>query len=96
MKEKAYRNDWEVLGFSPGLRGPGQRQLLLERLDDAARPEMHCETCDKHLERFKKALLTLKDTNPLLDRLLSKEAQARPSAEDLKEIWQNLGEGGDI
>jgi len=96
VTKKAYRNDWEVLGFPPGPTRASQRQLVLEPLDDAARPEMHCEVCHKHLELFENALLILRDTNPLLDRMLSKEAPARPSADDLKEIWQNWKDGANI
>jgi serine/threonine protein kinase len=87
MREMAYRSDWEVLGFSSGSRGNAQRQVTLHQLLETPRPPLPCENCGMHAEELERILRDLKDLNALLNRILSKDSQNRPTAEEIKALW---------
>jgi serine/threonine protein kinase len=92
MRELAYRNDWEFLGFLSGPREKGQRQVTLQQLLETSCPPRPYETCQMHSEEFEGILRDLTDLNLLLPRMLSKDLQNRPTADELKGLW-NRWEG---
>jgi hypothetical protein len=82
MRKKAFRSDFEAIGI-----GPCEEKEIEIRYRKIRNP-ISCQRCAKDLQDFTEQLKVLEDMNQILKRMLDREVRRRPSAQDLKIIWQ--------
>lgn len=86
MKKKAFRSDWDVRDWA---LSDAKKEI---EIGCSGSDGIRCENCQKTAQDFIAKQQILRDTNPLLNRMLAKEADKRPSARDLKIIWNEWEE----
>ena len=88
MRKKAFAGDLGVMGW---VLSAGQMKEIEVRHREIHN-EVSCERCIKDVESHNAAQSVLEETNSVLKRTLAKEPHERPSAQELKMIWQNRSE----
>jgi hypothetical protein len=75
MRKKAFRSDFEVVGIGPCAEK--EIEIRYRKIRNA----ISCQRCAKDLQDFTEYL-------KVLEGMLGSEVDRRPSAQDLKIIWQ--------
>lgn len=89
MQKKAFLTDWRTLEWISS--DDGKEIEIPDHNDEIENPNP-CRQCGKNTWEFLSQVQILKDCNDILYRMLGRQAEVRPSARELKGIWQRWEE----